>query len=117
MSATFDHLSETQTLYTETGFWAKLRRHVRDLGQSGLEKALWLYYAAQKPGVPAWARTTIYGALGYLIWPADALPDLIPAGGFTDDLGVISAALGVVAFFIDTEVKEQARRKLEDWFG
>jgi uncharacterized membrane protein YkvA (DUF1232 family) len=117
MSTPFESLPEVQPYYSESGFWAKLRRHARKLSQASLEKALWLYYAAQKPGVPAWARTTICGALGYLIWPADALPDVIPVVGFTDDLGVISAALAVVALHIDTEVKEQARRKLEDWFG
>jgi uncharacterized membrane protein YkvA (DUF1232 family) len=33
------------------------------------------------------------GALGYFISPIDAIPDLTPLLGYTDDLLIISAAL------------------------
>ena len=32
-------------------------------------------------------------------------------------MGVLIAALGATAFYIDAESKEKARRKLHDWFG
>src|SRR5690554_1492812 len=47
-------------------------------GYGLLERALWLHLAAQRPETPAWARSVIYGALGYLVLPADAVPDVLP---------------------------------------
>ena len=39
---------------------------------------------------PLWAKTVIIGALGYLICPIDAIPDIIPGVGFTDDLVIMT---------------------------
>jgi uncharacterized membrane protein YkvA (DUF1232 family) len=62
-------------------------RQVRqDGGREVIEKALWLYYAAQQPNTPLWAKTAIYGALGYFISPIDAIPDITPVIGYADDL-------------------------------
>lgn len=103
--------------YSAAGFWDKLRRHARRAGYEVLEKALWLYYAAEKPDTPAWARTTAYGALGYLILPMDALPDWLLAAGFTDDLGALTLAVATLVNYIDDDVKHRTRRRLEHWFG
>ena len=60
----------------------------------------------------------ITGALGYFLIPFDIIPDpLIPIIGFTDDIIVLSVATMVVTSYIDTNVVEQARAKLTDWFG
>ncbi len=103
--------------YADDRFWAKVGGVARQAGRMTIEKALWLYYAARKPGVPAKAKATIYGALGYLILPADLVPDVIPFAGFSDDLAVLASAVGIVAFYIDAAVKAQASAKLRDWFG
>ena len=47
-------------------------------GKEVIEKALILYYCLQDDDTPAWAKTTIIGALGYFISPIDAIPDLVP---------------------------------------
>ena len=57
------------------------------------------------------------GPLGYFIAPIDAIPDLTPIVGYSDDLGSLAMALAAVAIFIDDEVKDKARKKLKDWFG
>ncbi len=56
--------------YSEESFWDKTARHAEAAGYEVIEKAPWLYYAAQKPTTPAWARTVVYGALGYFILPS-----------------------------------------------
>ncbi len=71
----------------------------------------------QNPATPKWARRVIYGALGYFVLPLDAIPDLAPLVGYTDDLGVMTAALATVAFAITDDVKAQARGKLDQWLG
>ncbi|NLY27901.1 MAG: DUF1232 domain-containing protein [Alcaligenaceae bacterium] len=105
-----------QTFFSKSGFWQKLGRRGGALGRGVLEKSLYLYYAVQNPETPAWARRVIYGALGYFILPLDAIPDLAPLLGYTDDLSVMAAALATVSFYITPQVKEQAQTKLASWF-
>lgn len=108
--------SRYQKVFTPGRFWNKLGPRAQSIGQSALEKALYLYYAVQSPDTPKWAKRVIYGALGYFILPLDAIPDLAPLIGYTDDLSVMAAALATVAFYITPEVKAQAQHKLDSWF-
>ena len=103
--------------YTEAGFWSKAASIMRSAGRTVLEPAFLLYYAAQRPETPAWAKGVVYGALAYLILPLDAIPDAIPVLGFTDDLGVIAAAVTTIAAHIDDDVRRKAREKQREWFG
>jgi len=52
------------------------------------------------------------GALGYLLTPIDTIPDLTPFLGYTDDLGILSYALVMIAAYINDEVRQKAQRKL-----
>lgn len=103
--------------YSESGFKGKLIRYAKFAGREVVEKALWLYYASRSPATPIWAKTAIYGALGYFISMIDAIPDLTPLVGYTDDLGVLVAALATVSAYITPEVKVKANEKLRQWFG
>lgn len=109
--------SRFRNFYSQNGFWRKLGPQAQSIGYATLEKALYLYYAVQSPATPKWAKRVIYGALGYFIFPLDAIPDLAPLVGYTDDLSVMAAALATVTLYITPEVKAQAREKLNSWFG
>lgn len=102
--------------FNETRFWTKIVGYAKKAGSEVIEKVLWLYYAAQRPDTPVWAKTTIYAALAYFVLPLDAIPDALPVVGFTDDLGVLAGALGTVSLYVNEEVKQQTRDKLADWF-
>ena len=54
--------------------------------------------------------------LVYFINPIDAIPDVTPIAGFTDDLGVIIGALAMIAVHITPEIKKQATQKAAEWF-
>jgi uncharacterized membrane protein YkvA (DUF1232 family) len=110
-------LNGYQREYTESGFKDKLIRYAKMAGREVVEKALWLYYASHSPATPLWAKTAIYGALGYFVSMIDAIPDLTPIIGYTDDLGVLVAALATVSAYITPEVKTKASEKLRQWFG
>ena len=97
-------------------FWHKLGPLARRFGRSALGNALTLYYAVQHPETPAWARRVIYGALAYFILPLDAIPDLAPLIGYTDDLSVMAAALAAVSRHITPDVRTQAAKRLTQWF-
>jgi uncharacterized membrane protein YkvA (DUF1232 family) len=102
--------------YSDSSFWDKVKTFARAAGKEVIQKALWLYYAAQRPETPAWARTAIYGALAYFIMPFDAIPDIAPLVGYTDDLGVLASALAAVSLYIDDDVKAQADARMASWF-
>lgn len=107
---------EYQREYSGERFWEKLRLYARTAGRDVIEKGLWLYYAAQRPETPVWAKAVIYGALGYFILPMDSIPDLTPVVGYSDDLGAVVLAVAVVASYINDEVKTSAKEKLQHWF-
>jgi uncharacterized membrane protein YkvA (DUF1232 family) len=109
--------NEYSKSYSDSGFWNKVANYAKAAGAEVIERALQLYYASQGPDTPAWAKTTIYAALGYFIFPIDAIPDAIPVVGYADDLGVLTAAIAAVAFYITPKVKEQAQQKMREWFG
>lgn len=102
--------------YSEQNFWSKLKGAAIVAGREVVEKALTLFYAAQRPETPLWAKMTIYSALAYLILPADAIPDFLPISGYADDLGTLAAALSAVAMCITPDVKNQARQQVKQWF-
>lgn len=103
--------------FTEDSFWNKTKSFAKVAGETVLEPALKLYYSARDPDTPAWAKTTVYGALGYFISPIDAIPDITPIVGYSDDLGVLLAATVAVAAYIKKEHGEKAKKTLKQWFG
>ena len=114
---TTTNLSNSKTNYSDETFWAKLKKFALTAGREVVEKALTLYYTAQNPNVPGWAKGVVIGALTYFISPVDVIPDVLVGIGFTDDLGVLLAAIATVSVYINAETKEQAKEKMKDWFG
>nr|WP_315392396.1 YkvA family protein [uncultured Duganella sp.] len=109
--------TEYASEYSDAGFWNKVKTQAKSAGRKVLEQALKMYFSATDPDTPRWAKTTIYGALGYFISPIDAIPDLLPAVGYTDDIGVLIAAAAAVAAYIKDEHVQKARDTLQQWFG
>lgn len=102
--------------WDEDGFWRKLKRHAVSAGSHVVERALWLYFAARRPDCPAWARITVYGALGYFISMVDAVPDLTPVLGYTDDFALMGLALATLARYIDEGVKQRGAAVMARYF-
>ena len=46
--------------------------------------------------VAKWRKALLIGAVGYALFPFDAIPDTIPFIGWLDDLGVLSIAAAAV---------------------
>ncbi|WZL89786.1 YkvA family protein [Salinimicrobium sp. 3283s] len=103
--------------FSDEGFWNKVKTVFKKAGIKVVYSALTLYYTYQKKDTPVWAKGVIIGALGYFISPIDAIPDITPAVGYADDIGVLLAAVATVGVYIDSEVKQYAKDKLHDWFG
>ncbi len=117
MPQTAEDLHTYAGRYSETRFWRKLSRACKRAGYELLEKALWLYYAAQRPETPEWAKATAYAALAYFILPFDAIPDFLFGYGYTDDLGALTLAVVTISRYIDADVRRQATAQLDKWFS
>lgn len=109
-----DKLAIYKKKYNDNKFWKTLTKAIKLTGVGVIEKALVLYYSAKDEATPKWAKSVIFGALGYFAFPLDAIPDIIPVAGYTDDISVLIAALGTVALYIKDEHKQMARAKVEN---
>lgn len=99
--------------YDENTFWRKLRSAAATVGAKVLYPALQLYFLLQSKEVPPKAKTLIIGALGYLILPADLVPDFIPALGFTDDLTALMLALRTVSQYLSPDINRRAKEQAD----
>lgn len=99
--------------YDNDGFWKKLRRVAAQAGAKVIYPALQLYFVLQSKEVPLKVKTLIVGALGYLILPADLVPDFIPLLGFTDDLSALLLVLRAVNEHLTPEINRQANERAE----
>lgn len=108
-------LDKFRRFFSKSSFFGKLGKYAKSLGTKAVYSALLLYYAYDRKDTPAWAKRIVMGALGYLIMPFDFAPDLLPALGYTDDIGVLSFALVTVAAYINEDVRSKARGRLEKW--
>ena len=93
-----------------TGFWRKLQQFAAQLPIS--EDLLTAYYCAFDRKTPNHVRAALLGALAYFVLPFDALPDLLPIVGFTDDAAVLAGAIRLVWVHIQPPHREAARAAL-----
>jgi len=109
---------------------AEIRRSLRDEARFGseflgrlkrvakrvpfAEDLLAAWICTRDPATPRRVRLTLLAALGYFVLPLDAIPDLLPFIGFTDDAAVIAAAIAAVAGSITPEHREKAKRTLAE---
>jgi uncharacterized membrane protein YkvA (DUF1232 family) len=93
-------------------FWRKLRRVVAQIPFAA--DLLAAYYCALDQETPRHVKVTLVGAIAYFVLPFDAIPDMLPVLGFTDDAAVLATAIKLVANHITPRHREQARIKLTE---
>jgi len=98
-------------------FRAWLAHTARRAGQAVVGRALVLWYAARDPDTPAAAKAVLFGGLAYLAEPIDAIPDLTPLLGYSDDMAVMGIALAAVTASIKPEHTDRAQARAADLFG
>ncbi len=100
---------DEQTL--QRSFWRKLRRVIVYLPFA--EDLLAAYYCAFDRATPLQVKATLLGAIAYFVLPVDAVPDVLPVLGFTDDAAVLATAIKLVAGAIQPEHRQAARTALD----
>jgi len=98
--------------HVRTNFWRALKRVARHTPFAHDLAAA--FYCARDPATPLKVRMILFGALGYFIMPLDAISDLLPLIGFTDDIAVLTLAVASVASAIRPEHRQLAEEALAD---
>lgn len=78
------------------------------------EDVLAAYHCVRDPQTSKRVKFTLLAALAYFVMPVDAVPDIVPLLGFTDDAAVMAAAIAAVRGSILPEHREAARAMLEE---
>src|ERR1017187_5106839 len=91
-------------------FWRKMRGVAAHIPFA--EDLLAAYYCAFDRDTPLPVKATLVGAIAYFVLPVDAIPDVLPVIGFTDDAAVLATAISLVANHIRPAHREAARNAL-----
>jgi uncharacterized membrane protein YkvA (DUF1232 family) len=95
----------------QRSFWRKMRRVAARLPFA--QDLLAAYYCAFDRDTPLQVKATLAGAIAYFVLPLDAIPDVLPVLGFTDDAAVLAIAIKLVASSIRPEHRNAARDALD----
>jgi uncharacterized membrane protein YkvA (DUF1232 family) len=93
-------------------FWRTARRAARHV--PFMEDVVAAYYCALDKQTPLKTKGILLGALAYFVLPADAVPDFLFGLGFTDDIAVLTAAIGSVKSQMRPAHKAAAKQALQD---
>ena len=95
--------------------FARTRERLAQLGRKVpfAEDLLAALYCALDPATDRKVKLILFGAAAYFLMPVDAIPDLFPIVGFTDDAAVIAAAIAAVRAGLTDAHRDKARETLK----
>lgn len=111
-----DKIKEYGSYFDAGKFWRKLKKYAKIIGRETVYHVLLLFYLLKNPQVSWLNKAYIAGALGYLIFPLDFIPDAIPIVGYSDDFAAIMMVFHQVKDSITPEIEALAKNKLSEWF-
>lgn len=76
------------------------RRNLGKLDLGVFERLRLGWRLLRDPRIPTWPKLLVPLAIVYVISPVDALPDLMPILGWTDDISVIGLVLAVITMLV-----------------
>lgn len=94
-------------------FWRKTRRVVAQIPFA--EDLLAAYYCAFDRQTPLQVKATLVAAIVYFVLPLDAIPDVMPVLGFTDDAAVLATAINLVSTYINPVHRQAAKDMLRSF--
>ncbi len=109
-SAAFWRQNDDESMLRQR-FWRKLPRVFAHIPFA--EDLLAAYYCAFDRATPRRVQLALIGAIAYFVLPLDAIPDWLPAIGYTDDAAVLVATLKLVSDHILPAHREAARDALK----
>ena len=64
------------------------------------------FTVSENPTTPNHMKALIIGAIGYIIFPLDLIPDITPLVGYTDDLASVASIVAGVAAYTNFSLEE-----------
>jgi uncharacterized membrane protein YkvA (DUF1232 family) len=108
---TFRRRDESEDAALRRDFWRTLRGIAARVPFA--EDLLAAYYCAFDRETPLAVKASLVGALAYFVLPVDAMPDVLPVLGFTDDAAVLATAIKLVSSHIRPEHRAAAKDRLD----
>lgn len=96
--------------YNDGAFWKLVAKHGNKI--PFLFQILVMWNVMSDPETPVYIKALIVAALGYVIMPFDAVPDIIPVAGWLDDAGIVALAYGQITAHVKPRHIEDANRRL-----
>lgn len=103
--------------YSDENLMDKATRFGKKMGGKLLYNVFVLYYVLKSRNVPITVKLEIVGALGYVIFPADIIPDFIPVAGFSDDMMAIGYAIDRTRAYITPDIRRKAEQRVYSLLG
>ena len=89
------------------GFVSKAKRYLNRIPLA--QEVVAMYFCMLDTKTPIWVKGTVAAALAYFIMPIDAIPDIMPLIGMSDDASVLAAAFTAVSAYVNDDHREKAR--------
>lgn len=104
--------------FSDETFAAKMQGFGVQAGKVVVEHGFMLWNALHDESVPVPAKVAIVTALAYFGMPLDAIPDILPAVGYSDDLSTMAATIALFStYFNNANVRDLSKQQAEDLFS
>ena len=98
--------------------WDKLKTYALQAGRVATKPILTFYYVMQDSENTTLEKALIYGAIAYVVIPADFLPrKVLGLLGILDDAAVIAYVYKKISNKITAEITNLVENTLDHWFG
>lgn len=102
--------------YSEKSFQGKLKKYTKKAGAYGVYLPKLLYNTLKSPSTPVSNKVMIVAGLGYFICPIDAISDLLPVIGLTDDITVMGMVVNNLTNSITKNIVEDTMYEVSEIF-
>jgi uncharacterized membrane protein YkvA (DUF1232 family) len=89
-----------------TGFVLAAKGHLARIPFA--EDVVAMYFCLLDARTPLWVKGIVAAALAYFVLPLDAIPDVLPLIGMSDDITVLSTALAAISSHLTAEHRSRA---------
>lgn len=103
--------------YTKKDAEGFIKKYARKLGTESLVLFYKLWFTLMDGKTSTRTKMLILAALGYAACPVDAIPDIIPIIGLSDDAAVLAATAVSIASDITPETAKKAEEKAKEVLG
>lgn len=110
------NIAKLQAVYDPSSLMEKITKVAKKAGVKVVFVVMILYYATLDKDIPVKDRMMIIAALGYFIFPIDAIPDALPFG-FTDDMAAAVYVLKQIWGNLTPSTISKAKSQTRDIFG